>query len=79
MVSDVKITKPPAILQETVVGGHYAWKINMSIMVTYVGDSNTINMPYEVTIIVVREPVGDYPNKIAINNFLPKVISTTTG
>ena len=78
MVSDVTITKPPSILQEMVVGGHYAWKINMSIMVTYQGPTNTINMPYEVTIIVVREPVGDYPDKIAINNFLPKVVSTTT-
>ena len=77
MVSDVKITKAPVIEQSTVVSGHYAWKISMSIMVTYTNSSNdTINMPFDVSLIVIRESVENYPDRIAINNFLPTLVKT---
>jgi len=79
MVSNVTVTKPPVITQKQVVSGHYAWKINMSIMVTYQNATNSINMPFEITVIVLREPVSKYPDQIAINNFLPVLTKTSSG
>jgi intracellular multiplication protein IcmL len=79
MVSDVKITTPPVVLQKSVVSGHYAWKVRMSIMISYISDSKVINMPFEVTLIVLRESVSNYPDRIAINNFLPVVQDTGSG
>ncbi len=77
MVSDAVITKAPVIEQTSVVSGHYAWKLKMSIMLTLVNSSNDkISMPFEVTVIVLRESVENYPDKIAINNFLPVLIQT---
>lgn len=78
MVSTVKITTPPVMEQKTVVNGHYAWKVKMSIMVSFVNENKTINMPFEVTVIVIREPVEKFPDRIAINNFLP-VLQKTAG
>ena len=79
MVSDVKITTPPVVLQKSVVSGHYAWKVRMSIMISYISDSKVINMPFEVTLIILRESVSNYPDRIAINNFLPVVQDTGSG
>lgn len=71
MVSNAKITGAPRIIEKEVVGGHYAWKIKMPILVTYRNSSRSIPMSMNVTLIVLRMPVKDYPQRIAINNFLP--------
>lgn len=76
MVSNATITSAPTILEKEVVGGHFAWKIQMSILVTYTNGTESIPMPLKVTIIVLRMPVKDYPQRIAINNFLPEPIDT---
>ena len=36
-------------------------------------DNQVIPMPMEVTVIVMRVPVEESPERIAINNFLPVV------
>jgi intracellular multiplication protein IcmL len=71
MVSDVTLTGAPKILQEEVINGRYAWKIQMPILVTFTNAGRTIPMPMDITLIVMRVPVQDNPNRIAINNFLP--------
>jgi len=73
MVSNAEITGAPRIQEKEVVGGHYAWKINMPVVVTYSNAQRTITVPMDVTLIVLRMPVKDYPQRIAINNFLPVV------
>ena len=75
MVSNAEITGAPTITQKAVINGHYAWKIQIPIVVTYANNDKTIPMPMEVTVIVLRMSVKDYPQRIAINNFLPKVTS----
>jgi len=78
MVSNATVTGAPKIIQEEVVDGHYAWKVQMPILVTYTNAVRSIPMPMIVTVIVLREPVQTNPNRIAINNFLPVPQRTAT-
>lgn len=71
MVSNAEVTGSPQIVQKAIIAGHYAWKIQMPILVTYSNGTRDIPMPLDVTVIVLRMPVQDYPQNIAINNFLP--------
>ena len=73
MVSSAQLTEAPQITARTVVDGRYAWKIQMPLLITYTDGKQDINMTWNVTLIVVRMPVSDYPQRIAINNFLPEV------
>lgn len=75
MVSNAVVTAAPQIQEKRVVGGHYAWKIQMPLLVTYTAKERNIEMPMQVTVIVVRVPVEDYPQRIAINNFLAQSIN----
>lgn len=72
MVSGAQLTAAPQITAKMVINGQYAWKIQMPILITYTDGKQNINMPWNVTLIVVRMPVSDYPQRIAINNFLPE-------
>lgn len=78
MVSNAEITGAPVILEKDLVDGVYAWKVEMSILVTFTNSTQSIPMPMKVTLIVLREPVNNYPSQIAINNFLPEVQKSTT-
>lgn len=73
MVADAQITGNPQVIEKAVIDGVYAWKIEMPINVTYTNIQNQISMPMVVDLIVVRVPVEDNPDRIAINNFLPKL------
>lgn len=77
MVSDAEITGAPQILEKDLIDGVFAWKVEMSILVTFTNDRQSIPMPMKVTLIVLREPVNNYPSQIAINNFLPEVQKST--
>lgn len=68
MVANATITGAPQVLQKAVVDGHYAWSIRMPMLITYSNNEKSISQPVKVTVIVLREPVRDYPQKIAINN-----------
>ncbi len=75
LVSSATVTGSPQVVEKEVIGGHFAWKITMPLLVTYQGAGHNINMPMNVTLIVVRMPTKDYPQRIAINNFLAQTIS----
>lgn len=76
LVSSATIVSAPQITAKMVVGKQYAWKVELPLLITYTdGKKTTINMPMKVSVIVVRVPVKDYPQRIAINNFLPQVES----
>jgi intracellular multiplication protein IcmL len=78
MVSDAQITSAPQIVEKELLGSVYAWKVEMSVLVTFSNsnEAQKIQMPMKVTLIVLREPVQNYPDQIAINNFLPEVQKT---
>ena len=80
MVSTVKMTGAPEILQKQRLSGRYAWKISMPILLIYQPATRpAIQTPMRVTLIVVRVPVKDSPQRIAINNFLPELLSPGGG
>lgn len=68
MVSNVEVTGSPQIIQKAVVAGHYAWNIKIPVLLSFTSVEKTINQPMNLTVIVLREPVQYYPQKIAINN-----------
>lgn len=72
MVSSAEITTAPYIVKKLILSGHYAWNIKMSIAIKFENSQNSpIIQTYDVNVVVLREPVVDYPDGIAINNFLP--------
>ncbi len=73
MVDDATMIGAPVIQYENVLDGRYVWKIELPIVLTYTTLVKVISQPLKVTVIVVRVPVQDNPNRIAINNFLPVV------
>ncbi|MCH9770503.1 MAG: type IVB secretion system apparatus protein IcmL/DotI [Gammaproteobacteria bacterium] len=73
MVSNVSVTGAPKVVETAIINGHYAWKIQMPILVTYQNAARTIPQSFNVTVIVLRMPEENYPDRIAINNFLPEV------
>lgn len=70
MVSNVTVTAAPQVVEKEIVGGHFAWKVEMPLLITYESAEHTIHMPVNVTLIVIRMPVQNYPQRVAINNFL---------
>ena len=68
MVSSVRVTSPPKIIRHLVVDGTYMWMVKMQIMLTYQNINQTINAPNSVTMIIVRRPAKDFPDRIAVNN-----------
>lgn len=77
MVSDAVVTGAPQILEQMVADGVYAWKVQMPILVTYANVGKSIPMPMDITLIVLRVPVEQSADRIAINNFLPVPQQTT--
>lgn len=71
MVSDAVVVGAPKILEKAILGGVYAWKIQMPILVTFSNLNKSIPMPLQVTLIVMRVPVEQSADRVAINNFLP--------
>ena len=73
MVSSGKVLSAPQVIQKAIIDGHYAWKIKMPILLTFTSASNVINQPMDIVVIVLREPVQYYPQKIAINNIFSQI------
>lgn len=73
MVSNAEVTGAPQLVEKTVVDGHFAWKIQVPMLVTYQNATKTIPQTVMLTMIVIRMPVQDDPHRIAINNFIADV------
>lgn len=70
MVADAKITGAPQLLRKAVVGGHYGWEVQIPLLVTYQSQRKTITQAVMLTMVILRMPVKDYPQRIAVNNFI---------
>lgn len=68
MVSSIRVTSPPKVIRHLVVDGTYMWMVKMQVMISYQNINQTINAPNSVTMIIVRRPAKDYPDRIAVNN-----------
>lgn len=63
-------TGAPVILDRGILSGHYSWKVQMPLLVTYESASTTIQQPILITMLVTRVPAVNVPKGIAIAQFV---------
>jgi intracellular multiplication protein IcmL len=63
-------TRAPIILQKGLLGGNYAWRIQMPILVTYQSASEFSQQNNVVTMLVTRVPSINSPRGIGISQFV---------
>lgn len=63
-------TGAPVILDRGILTGHYSWKVQMPLLVTYESASTTIQQPILVTMLVTRVSTLNVPKGIAIAQFV---------
>jgi len=68
-----EVSGTPKILSEGVINGHYAWKVQVPILVTYKPANGKTGKETKqsltVNVIVMRIPNLDNPEEVAINYF----------
>ncbi len=80
MVSEAQITAPPQVIRKGALSsGAFAWNVQLNINIIFTNVNKTIQMPFQVNLIIVRQPLSTFPDGIAINNFLPKALNPTSG
>lgn len=72
LVSSAEITGAPVVDVAMPIGGHYGWRIHFPMQVTFTGDK-TIKQNMMITLVVLRESVVNYPNRVAINNYIADI------
>jgi len=71
-------TGAPVILDRGVLNGHYSWKVQMPLLVTYQSASTTIQQPIVVTMLITRVSTLNVPKGIAIAQFVASVTAGGT-
>ncbi len=61
--------KTAIISDQQVIGGRRTYKVELPLLVTYMNENQTTPQHLNVTAIVVRVPVMDHPDGIAIDQF----------
>jgi len=69
LVVNAVATGAPVILDQRRIGGRYAWKVQMPVLVTYQSASTIVQQPLTITMIIVRVSMRDVPKGIAIAQF----------
>ncbi|OGT46354.1 MAG: hypothetical protein A3F17_04240 [Gammaproteobacteria bacterium RIFCSPHIGHO2_12_FULL_41_15] len=69
MVISAEVTGSPQVMTKGPVYGQYAWKIQFPMLIKFTNGTQNIPQPVMVTMIVIRVPVSQYPDGIAINMF----------
>lgn len=68
-------TGAPVILDRGILSGHYSWKVQMPLLVTYESASTTIQQPILITMLITRVSTLNVPKGIAIAQFVASVTS----
>ncbi len=69
LVVNAVATGAPVILDQGIINGAYAWRIQLPILMTYESANTKIPQPAMVTMVVTRVPTLDTPKGIAISEF----------
>jgi intracellular multiplication protein IcmL len=56
----------PTMLADGIVDGHYAWKFQIPITVSFQGDSGQFSQVLNLTVLIVRQPETSHPNGLGI-------------
>lgn len=70
LVVSAVATGAPVILDQGVIGGYYAWKVNIPILVTYESATESTPVPLDVTMVISRVSTINHPDGIAISSFV---------
>lgn len=70
LVVQATVVDVPRIIQQGLIQGRYAWKIQIPMLVKYTSASEDLRQPILVTILVARVPTTQYPQGIAIAQFV---------
>jgi intracellular multiplication protein IcmL len=70
LVVQATVVDVPRIIQQGLIQGRYAWKIQIPMLVKYTSASENLRQPILVTILVARVPTTQYPQGIAIAQFV---------
>ena len=63
-------TGAPVISDQGILNGRYAWRIKLPVLITYQNQSEQIQQPVDVTLLVVRGSNLDTPKGIAIQQYV---------
>ncbi len=67
-----KIVGTPSILDDGIINGHYAWRVQIPVSITYkFADKNAgeeTKQSFTINVIVIRVPDLDNPEQVAITN-----------
>lgn len=70
LVVSAVATGTPVILDQGVIGGRYAWKVQIPLLVTYQSPNEQTQQPITILMIISRVPTVDTPKGIAIVSFV---------
>lgn len=70
LVVQATVTDVPRIIQQGMIQGRYAWKIQIPMLVKYTSASEELRQPVLVTMLIARVPTTQYPQGIAIAQFV---------
>jgi len=70
LVASAVATGAPVILDQAVINGRYAWKVQLPLLVTYQSSTEQIQQSLVITMVVSRVPTIDIPRGIAIVSFV---------
>lgn len=70
LVVQATVVDVPRIVQQGIIKGRYAWKIQIPMLVKYISASEELRQPILVTMLVARVPTTQKPQGIAIAQFV---------
>lgn len=73
LVTQVVPTAPPIVTNQGVIGGRYAWKVEVPIKITYQGASS-VSLPQDniAEVLIVRMPTHELPRGYAIHQLVTR-------
>ncbi len=73
LVTQVVPTAPPLVTNQGVIGGRYAWKLEVPIRITYQGASS-VSLPQDniAEVLIVRMPTHELPRGYAIHQLVTR-------
>jgi intracellular multiplication protein IcmL len=75
LVVSAVATGTPVIIDQGVINGRYAWKVQLPLLVTYQSPNELTQQPVMATMIVTRVPTLNVPRGIAIASFVESITS----
>lgn len=70
LVVQATVVDVPRIVQQGIIKGRYAWKIQIPMLVKYISASEELRQPILVTMLIARVPTTQKPEGIAIAQFV---------